>query len=118
MSNTPRRRRPRGGLHLPRTAWPEVFAMAATVGRADAEVTEAVAKATDELASRCAGAPRRTAIRAFAIDADEADAALADLGVPADAHLELRAHVAEHPGGRLIVAWCSVEPNTRRVTPL
>lgn len=117
MSNQPGRR-PRGGLHLPRSAWPIMLAFGATPGRDDAQVEEAIRAATARLASRLTGATRRSEIRALTVDADDCAVVLDDLNVPPDAHGDVRAFCAAHPAGRLIVAWCDYQPNTRRTTVL
>lgn len=103
---------------LPRSAWPIKVQFAATPGMDDMQVEEAIATASRELSSRVAGAARRSEIRAVAVDADEADAVLADLNFPPDSQTELRAYCREHPGGRLIIAWCDYQPNLRRTTIL
>lgn len=117
MSNQPRRR-PRGGLRLPRSAWPIALAFAATPGQGDDQVEAAIRAATERLASRLAGATRRSEVRAMAVDADDCPAVMDDLQVPADAHGDVRAFCAAHLGGRLIIAWCDYQPNLRRTTVL
>lgn len=117
MSNAPGpRRRRRGGLKLPRSAWPQMCAFAATPGLDDTLVEQAVRVATDDLARRLAGVTRRSEIRAVAVDADEADAVLADLNIDPSAQPDLRAFCAEHPAGRLVVAWADYQPNVRATT--
>jgi hypothetical protein len=117
VSNHPRRR-PRGGLRLPRSVWPIKVAIAATVGQDDAKVAEAVAAAKSRLESSLAGARRRSEVRAVAIDADDLDAALDDLGQDPDAFADVRAFCAAHPGGRAVLAFADYEPDTRRTTIL
>lgn len=117
MSNAPRARA--GGLHRPSSSWPVLFAFAATPGSADdAALQQAIQRTHDQLELHPAvrWAERRTEIRWVTVDADEADALLADLGRDPGSHLELRTYCAAHPGGRLVAASCSYEPSRRRFT--
>lgn len=115
MSNRPRRRA-RGALVLPRSAWPIQLALAATPGQSEEATAEAVTAAKGRLESSLADATRRSEIRAMAIDADDLPAALDDLKVDADAFADVRAFCIAHPGGRAVIAWADYEPNTRRTT--
>lgn len=119
MSNAPGpRRRRRGGLELPRSVWPTMVQAGATPGIDETQVEQAVKAASERLASRLAGARRRTEIRVVVVDADEADAVFADLNLTDQADPDLLAFCAEHPGGRLVLAWANYQPDTRRTTIL
>lgn len=93
-------------------------AFAATPGQFDAQVEAAIRDATRRLDEALRNVERRSEIRAIAVDADECNAVLADLNIPADAQGELRQFCAEHPGGRLVIAYADYQPSTRRTTYL
>lgn len=103
---------------LPRSAWPIQFAVSATPTRDDESDAKAVTAARSRLESSLAGARRRSEVRALAIDADELDAALGDLGVDPGMFLDVREYCQAHPAGRAVIAWADYEPNTRRTTSL
>lgn len=119
MSNTARpRRRTAGAFVVPRSAWPTALAMAAAPSGNHTDVQQAIAATSAELDRKLAGAESRSQPRWVAVDADECDDVLMHLGIPADAHGDLRAFCKAHPLGRLVLAWADYQPARRRYTIL